>query len=109
MDMKRRSDVIDELLCLTKKSKLSDAQRAKFLNIVENLNTVTETQRERFIIYYSLSDNNKIPAGNYTTIAKVYGCTANAIINSVHSVRNRLARMREGFEELEKIVEECRK
>lgn len=109
MDMQRRSDVIDKLLDLTKKSKLNDVQRAKFLNIVENLNTATETQRERFIIYYNLSNNNKIPAGNYTAIAKVYGCTSSAIINSVHSVRNRLARMRDGFEELEKIVEECQK
>lgn len=108
MNVQKKIDVMDELLYLTKKSKLNDTQRAKFLNIVENLNTATEIQRERFIIYYNLSDKNKIPSGNYTIIARAYGCTSNAIINSVRSVRNRLIRMEEGFEELEKIVEECR-
>lgn len=106
MKVKDKSSVVDELLELAKKTKLNSTQKKRILNIVENLDNATETQKERFIIYYGFNDNG-MNFRNLTKIAKVYGCTPSAVRTSVVSVRNKLIRLKENFEILEEVVKEC--
>lgn len=103
MNDKDKSSIIASLLELTKESKLNNNQKKKIINIVENMNFATETQKERFMMYYGLSENG-IKSRNFTEIAKMYGCTVSAVRFSVVTVKNKLSRLNEEFEEIEKIV-----
>ena len=57
MNFKDKSLIVDSLIKLAKESKLNTEQRKRLLNIVEKLTKATETQKERFIMYYGLSEN----------------------------------------------------
>ena len=106
MKFKDKSMIVDTLIELAKESKLNTDQRKRILDIVENLEKATETQKERFILYYGLSENKK-ERKKLIEIAKIYGTTTSDIIHSIISVRNKLSRLHEGFEVIEQVVNEC--
>lgn len=108
MKNKDKSLVVNELLDLAKKSKLNSDQKRKILNIVENLDNATETQKERFIIYYGFNDNG-LNLRNLTKIEKAYDCTPSAVRLSVITLKNKLSRLNEEFEIIEQVVTECDK
>lgn len=107
MNSDEKSLTIDTLLELAKKSKLNNNQKNKIVQIVENMDNVTETQRERFIMYYGLNTNG-LDFKNMKKIAKIYKCTISAIRISIVSVRNKLVRLNEGFEVIEQVLNECK-
>lgn len=106
MKFKYKSLVVDELLELAKKSKLNTNQKKRILNIVENLDNATETQKERFILYYGFNDNG-MDFRNLTKISKAYGCTTSAVRLSVVSLKNKLSKLNEEFKIIEQVVNEC--
>lgn len=108
MKNKDKSSVVNELLELAKKSKLNSEQKKRIVKIVENLEDATETQKERFIIYYGFNDNG-VNLRNLTKIAKSYGCTPSAVRLSVVTLKNKLSRLNEEFEIIEQVVTECDK
>lgn len=107
MKSEEKSLIIDSLIELAKKSKLNNNQKKRILNLVESLGIATELQKERFILYYGFNTNGK-DFRNLNKIAKSYGCTANAVRSSVVSLRNKLSRLKEEFEIIEQVVNECK-
>ena len=102
MKFEDKSIIIDKFIELAKKSKLNSEQK----KIIENLNETTETQKERFILYYGLNEFGP-DVKNLNKIAKIYGCTASAVRGSVISVKNKLSKLNEEFKVIEQVVTEC--
>lgn len=103
MNNKDRGSIVSSLIELIEQSKLNINQRTQIIEIIENLNIATETQKERFLMYYGLNKNGT-KSKNFTEISKLYGCTPSAIRLSVVTVKNKLSRLNKEFEILEKIV-----
>lgn len=106
MKFEDKSIIIDKFIELAKKSKLNCEQKKRIVHIIENLNETTETQKERFILYYGLNEFGP-DAKNLNIIAKIYGCTASAVRGSVISVKNKLSKLNEEFKVIEQVVTEC--
>ena len=102
-----KSKIVNTLIKLAKSSKLDSEQKKKIVEILDNMDIITETQRERFIMYYGLGEYSK-ERKNLVKIAEIYGVTANAIRYSVTNVKNKLTRLENEFEVLEQIVCECK-
>lgn len=106
MKFEDKSIIIDKFIELAKKSKLNSEQKKRIVQLIENLNETTETQKERFILYYGLNEYGP-DAKNLNKIAKIYGCTASAVRGSVISVKNKLSKLNEEFKVIEQVVTEC--
>ena len=102
-----KSKIIDDVLILARQSKLNNTQRARLLNVIENLEDSTEIQKERVIMYYGLEKHNS-NTKKLNEIAKIYGVTISAIRISVVNTRIKIARRKEDFEIIEKIADECK-
>lgn len=100
MNFREKRIMIDEILSFAKKSKLNDEQKNRLLDFINSLNNITETQKERFIMYYGIGKYNP---KKLTEIANIYGTTINAIRCSVVSVRNKLIRVKENINIIEEI------
>lgn len=105
MEFKERSFIVDELLRLAKESKLERDERKEIVNLVDSLEA-TEGQKERFILYYELSESGPKPA-SFAKIGNMYGRTSSAIMISVIKLRNKLKRVSE--ENIHKIEEMVKK
>lgn len=105
MKFKERSLIVDELLRLAKESKLESDERNEIVNLVDSLEA-TEGQKERFILYYELSESGPKPA-SFAKIGKMYGRTSSAIMVSVIKLRNKLKRVSE--ENIHRIEEMVKK
>lgn len=106
MKFKEKSEIVDELIELMKKSLLNRDQKQKILNIVNEMNIATENQKNRFILFYGLDENRS----DYRTLGKIAkkdNCTTSAVRLSIITVRNKLSRLKEEFEIIEQIVNEC--
>lgn len=96
--------IVDNLLELAKKEKLNQEQKNKIVNIIDNLENITETERERFIMYYGFDRKG---CRRLIDIAKIYGCTSSSIRGSVFSARNKLLRHAAEIEKIQSIINEC--
>lgn len=105
MKFKERSLIVDELLRLVKESKLESDERNEIVNLVDSLEA-TESQKERFILYYELSESGPKPA-SFAKIGEMYGRTSSAIMVSVIKLRNKLKRVSE--ENIHRIEEMVKK
>lgn len=105
MKFKERSLIVDELLRLAKESKLESDERNEIVNLVDSLEA-TEGQKERFILYYELSESGPKPA-SFAKIGEMYGRTSSAIMVSVIKLRNKLKRVSE--ENIHRIEEMVKK
>ncbi|HJJ18556.1 MAG TPA: hypothetical protein OIM61_04725 [Clostridiaceae bacterium] len=105
MKFKERSLIVDELLRLAKESKLKSDERNEIVNLVDSLEA-TEGQKERFILYYELSESGPKPA-SFAKIGEMYGRTSSAIMVSVIKLRNKLKRVSE--ENIHRIEEMVKK
>ena len=98
-------EITKELLELLKSSKLNNKQKMKMLECVENEETATKKQKERFCLFYGLNRNGKKDM-NYTQIAKIYNCSSTAVKYSIISMRIRLRRNNKNIKIIEEILEE---
>lgn len=101
-----KSKIVNTLIYLAKTSKLSCEQKKKIVEILDNMDIITDTQRERFIMYYGLGVYSK-ERKTLIKIAKIYGVTVNAVRYSITNVKNKLTRLEDEFEVLRQIVIEC--
>lgn len=101
-----KSKIVNSLIKLAKTSKLDIEQKKKIVEILDNMEIITETQRERFIMYYGLGVYSK-ERKTLIKIATIYGVTVNAVRYSITNVKNKLTRLENEFEVLEQIVNEC--
>lgn len=101
MNFVKKRTMIDEVLALAKELKLNNEQKESLLNLISNLDCITQKQKARFITYYGLnsSDNGK----DYVTIAQSENCTVSSIRESVFSVRNKLLRLKDELNVIEEI------
>ena len=101
-----KSKTINTLTKLALTSKLNDEQKDKIAEIVDNMDILTEIQKDRFIMYYGLNTNG-IDFRTYTKIANIYKCSVSAVRLSVVTVKQKLVRLEEEFKIIEDIVKEC--
>lgn len=106
MERAEKNKIIETLIKLAKTSKLNNEQKKKIVKVLDNMDIITETQRERFIMYYGLNTNG-LDFSNLAKIARIYNCTTSAIRLSVVTVRNKLVRLDEEFKIIEDVVKEC--
>ena len=99
----------DELLEFLLEGKLNNEQKAKIIELLEQDETATENQIERFSLYYGLNINDKEPL-SLTQIAEIYGCTVEAIRYSVNSMKRKILKYTDSKDNLviKKILEECK-
>ena len=62
MKFKERSFIVDELLRLAKESKLEKDEKKEIVSLVDSIENATEGQKERFILYYELSEIGPKPS-----------------------------------------------
>lgn len=106
MERAEKNKIIETLIKLAKTSKLNDEQKKKIVEVLDNMDIITETQRERFIMYYGLNTNG-LDFSNLARIARIYNCTTSAIRLSVVTVKNKLVRLDEEFKIIVDVVKEC--
>lgn len=106
MKFKERSFIVDELLRLAKESKLEKDEKKEIVSLVDSIENATEGQKERFILYYELSESGPKPA-SFAKIGEMYGRTSSAIMVSVIKLRNKLKRVNE--ENIHRIEEMVKK
>lgn len=92
MNIEERSDVVYQILELAKNKLLNETQKQKLYNIVMNLDNRTENQKQRFLLYYNLKQNQRNTYG-LTDIARLQNVTPNAIRCSGGRIRNALVNM----------------
>lgn len=99
----------DELLELLLEGKLNNEEKAKIIELLEQDDTATENQIERFSLYYGLNTNDRKPL-SFTQIAELYGCTVEAIRYSVHSMKRKILKYTDSKDNLviKNIVKECK-
>ena len=109
MSEDEKSLLVDELLELMKKSKLTKSQKISIMQIVDEQEKATENQRERFCLYYGLNVNDRKNMG-FKQIAELYGCSYNAIRNSISSMRRKIINYssNQKFLIIKKIVDDCK-
>lgn len=94
MNIEERSDDVYQILELAKNKLLSETQKQKLYNIVMNLDNRTENQKQRFLLYYNLKQNQQNTYG-LTDIARLQNVTLNAIRCSIGRIRNALVNMQD--------------
>lgn len=99
----------DELLNLLLEGKLNNKEKAKIMELLEQDDTATENQIERFSLYYGLNTNGRKPL-SFTEIAELYGCTVEAIRYSVHSMKRKMLKYTDSKNNLviKNILKECK-
>ena len=106
MDKDEKSEIVKTLVELAENSKLNNEQKDRIVEILDNMDILTETQRERFIMYYGLNTNG-LDFRTLEKIAKIYKCSTSAVRLSVVTVKQKLVRLDEEFKIIEDIVKEC--
>lgn len=104
----KKSKTVDTLIKLAKTSKLNNEQKNRIVEILDNMDIITETQRERFIMYYGLNTNG-LNFRKLIKIAKIYDCSTTAVRLSIVTVKQKLVRLDEEFKIIEDVVKECTK
>lgn len=102
----KKSKTINTLIKLAQTSKLNNEQKDRIAEIIDNMDILTEIQKDRFIMYYGLNTNG-IDFRTYIKIAKIYRCSVSAVRLSVVTVKQKLVRLEEEFKIIEDIVKEC--
>lgn len=102
----KKSKTVDTLIKLAKTSKLNNEQKNRIVEILDNMDILTETQRERFIMYYGLNTNG-LNFRKLIKIAKIYDCSTTAVRLSIVTVKQKLVRLDEEFKIIEDVVKEC--
>lgn len=97
--------IMKELLELMKNSKLSDSQKLKIMNLVDQEETATKKQKERFKLFYGLNVNGE-KYMNLSQISKISGCTCPAIKSSILAMKRKLLKYEKEFSIIENIVNE---
>lgn len=94
LNIEERSDDVYQILELAKNKLLNETQKQKLYNIVMNLDNRTENQKQRFLLYYNLKQNQQNTYG-LTDIARLQNVTPNAIRCSIGRIRNALVNMQD--------------
>ena len=99
----------DELLELLLKGKLNNNEKAKIIELLEQDDTSTENQIERFSLYYGLNTNDKKPL-SFTQIAEIYGCSVEAIRYSVNRMKQKILKYTDTKENtiIKNIIKNCK-
>lgn len=97
---------VNTLIKLAKTSKLNNEQKDRIVKILDNTDILTETQRERFIMYYGLNTNG-LDFRNLEKIAKIYKCSISAVRLSIVTAKNKISKLEDEFKIIEEVVDEC--
>ena len=106
MNKDEKSEIVGTLVKLAENSKLNNEQKDRIVEILDNMDILTDTQRERFIMYYGLNTNG-LDFRTLEKIAKIYKCSTSAVRLSVVTVKQKLVRLEEEFKIIAEIVKEC--
>lgn len=89
IEYEERRSIVYPLIEAAKENKLNEQQKARFYNVVKNLETGTEQQKERFLIFYNLELGQ---TQNYRLcdLSRKFNCSSSAIRFSIFRIRNRL-------------------
>lgn len=110
IDINTKSHIVHGILNYIKHGELTNNQKQTLYDIVMKLESKTELQKERFIMFYKL---NPVQKEKYTlsSLAQFYNCTVSAvrcsIVGVITAIINRTSD--EDFNALESIFEECKK
>ena len=106
MDFNERSSIVYHLIEIAEKRLLNDSQKQEICNIINRLESKTDTQVERFILFYNLKIGEK--QYRQCDLAKKYNCTSSAIRFSTARIRSKLISTNEkDLCTLKAIVNEC--
>lgn len=94
----------DKLINMLNEEKIDNNQNKELLKIVMDIENVKLVTKQRFILYYGL-DGNKKKIHNCCEIARLEGCSASNIRQSVNQIKSKLLRLSdEKIDVLRKIV-----
>lgn len=85
-------EIVHKLIEILKEKELNNVQKKTLYDIVMNLEKKTDSQKNRFIMYYNLDPNQK-EKYNLTSLGKRFSCTSSAIKYSVLSIRHELVKL----------------
>lgn len=85
-------DEVDLFYIRLKKGWISSEEKQSLYELVINLEERTISQRERFILLYSLNPEQK-EKYNYSSLGRKEGCSASAVRYSVGRIKNALANL----------------
>ena len=93
-----------------RKNSISIEKKRKLYLVIMGLETITEKQKRRFLLYYNLMPNDNGEKVTFSDVSKVYNCSGSAIRNSIVRVRNTIARLedRKNRNKLLEIMEDWR-
>lgn len=99
----------EKFLKKVKKGMISAEEKNTLYLLVMQLKNRTETQKERFLLYFNLKPNE---SNNYkfTELGKIQGCSSNAIRYSIIRIRSALANLKHEKREIfVRLVKDCNK
>lgn len=73
---------------------VSPKEKKMLYELVINLNNRTNCQKERFILFYNLKQE-QTEKYNYTSLGKIQNCSGSAIKYSISRIKNALANLDE--------------
>lgn len=84
--------VRDKLISILNENLLNDTKRKQLLSIIMNIEDAKLVTKQRFILYYGL-DKRKGKIHNCSEIARLEGCSASNIRQSINQIKSKLLRL----------------
>ena len=93
-----------------RKNNMSIEKKEKLYLIIMGLETRTNKQKERFLLYYDLMPNSNEEKLTFSDIGEICNCSVSAIRNSILRVRSEIATLedRKKRKELLEIIKDWR-
>lgn len=87
------SQQVHKFIKYIRKDNLSTKKKHKLYFIVKNLKLRTNTQKDRFLLYYNLVPNQKMRNPTLKDIGNLYNCTSSAVRHSILRVTTSLCKL----------------
>lgn len=102
--LRERQHIRDKLITILNKKNLNNTQKQQIYDFVMNMESATDIQKNRFILYYGLDKNNN-EVHTISQIAKLHNCTPSNIRQSINHLKSGIVRLsNEKIEILRQIV-----
>ncbi|MCI8548387.1 MAG: hypothetical protein HFJ38_05810 [Bacilli bacterium] len=103
---REKQHVIDKLIIALDNRILNDVQKKQLFEFIMNIENATLIQKERFILYYGLQENNN-EIYNIAQIAQLHNCTKSNIRQAVNRIKSKITHLsNEKIEILRQILNE---
>ncbi len=102
---KEKQHIRDKLIIFLKANKLNATKKLQLIDIIKDIENVTYTHKERFILFYGLDKERK----NIPEMARLYKCSTENIRVSIEKIKRKIIDLpNEKIESLRAIMKETK-